>query len=266
MLVFASLCPHPPIIVPEIGKSEAEHTEKTRLALNALSQKFTEAQPEKVLIISPHTLLLHNRIALSHASELSGDLSAFNAPEIALTFNGEKELSQQIALEAAAQSINIELLQEENEVYPLSHGEIVPLYFLTKNHDNFDLIVSGFTDFSLEKHFEYGKLIGKIIQKSSHKIAVIASGDLSHRLKPGAPAGFSPFGDEFDQEIIELIQQKKIQSILKLDQHLINEAGECGLRSIVILMGILESTFYKPDVLAYEGPFGVGYATVNFKV
>jgi len=54
---------------------------------------------------------------------------------------------------------------------------------------------------------------------------------------------------------------------LKLDE-LYPEAGECGLRSFCFLLGILEASgiSWQPEILSYEGPFGVGYLVVNFKL
>ncbi len=266
MLNFAAFCPHPPIIIPEIGKNELVHTEKTRLAMQTLGKRFAKKEPEKVIVISPHTLLLHNTIALSHASEITGSLAAFNAPELILSFNGEKKLAEEIHQKAGDSLISTQLVNEENDLYPLSHGEIVPLHFLSKDYSNFDLIISGFSNFSLEKHFEYGKLLGEIIYESPEKIAVIASGDLSHRLKVGAPAGYSPYAQEFDENILKWTKKRMTQKIIEIDPHLVSEAGECGLRSLVILLGILEYFKYSVEILAYEAPFGVGYATADFRV
>jgi len=262
MLSFAALCPHPLVIVPEIGKTESKHAEKTHLAMQTLGKRFAETQPDKVLIISPHTLLLHNMIAVSHASELSGRIGQ----DLRLSFNGEKKLTKEIHQQGLKNFISIHLTKEENDTYPLSHGEIVPLYFLAKNHSNFDLVVSGFSDFTLEKHFEYGKILGEIIHDSNEKIAFIASGDLSHRLKIGAPAGYSPYGEEFDKKLLKYLQRRQTEKILKMDPHIISEAEECGLRSIVVLLGILEYYQYQVDLLSYEAPFGVGYAVADFKI
>jgi len=88
---------------------------------------------------------------------------------------------------------------------------------------------------------------------------VIASGDLSHRLSPSAPAGYSPKGEIFDNLLKELLSSKDTSGILNLDKELVEEAGECGLRSIMILLGILEKQNYKFKLLSYEAPFGVGY-------
>jgi len=84
---------------------------------------------------------------------------------------------------------------------------------------------------------------------------------------PEAPAGYSPRGRVFDKKLTELIQQKNIKGILNLDQELIEEAGECGLRSIVILLGALSGLRWEVKSLSYEAPFGVGYmvASLNIK-
>jgi aromatic ring-opening dioxygenase LigB subunit len=47
---------------------------------------------------------------------------------------------------------------------------------------------------------------------------------------------------------------------------LVQSAGECGLRSIVILMGALDGLKVKPEILSYEGPFGVGYLVASLEV
>lgn len=99
------------------------------------------------------------------------------------------------------------------------------------------------------------------------KIALIASGDLSHCLKHDGPYGFHPDGPKFDQEFIEALKHKNIKTILKLDE-IYPEANECGLRSFCFLLGILEASGinYQPEILSYECPFGVGYLVANFKL
>jgi len=121
---------------------------------------------------------------------------------------------------------------------------------------------------SPKQHFEWGKQIYKSkIKNCKLKIAIIASGDLSHCLKKEGPYGFNPQGPEFDKALIEFLKKKDIENFLKLDE-MFPEAGECGLRSFSFILGILETA--KPDwqakILSYEGPFGVGYLVVNFEL
>ena len=97
-------------------------------------------------------------------------------------------------------------------------------------------------------------------------MAVIASGDRSHRLTLDAPAGYNPEGKKFDEEIVRLVGENNAEGIMNLDPAMIEAAGECGLRSIIMLMGALKGLDVTPEVLSYEGPFGVGYLVATFDV
>ena len=90
-------------------------------------------------------------------------------------------------------------------------------------------------------------------------------GDLSHRLIH-APAGYEPLGTEFDRKLVDVVSRLDAQAVLDLDPNLIERAGECGLRSITILLGALQGLAVKPQVLSYEGPFGVGYMVASFSI
>ena len=146
-------------------------------------------------------------------------------------------------------------------------GFNVPLYFLAKNFQGrIEKILIG-TE-SPYYYFEKGKkLYQSEISNIKLKTSVIASGDLSHCLKPDGPYGFHPQGPKFDKDLIDALKKKDIEKILKLDETY-PEAGECGLRSFCFLLGILEASEvnYKPEILSYEGPFGVGYLVANFKL
>lgn len=157
-------------------------------------------------------------------------------------------------------------------------GFDVPLYFLTKDFKGeIKTFLTGLA--SPEFYFEEGKKIYKSeiqniksetdpnVRNSKLKIALVASGDLSHCLKEDGPYGFHPDGPNFDKTLIEALEKKEIETILKLDA-LYPEAGECGLRSFCFLLGILEASAinYKPEILSYEGHFGVGYLVAQFKL
>jgi AmmeMemoRadiSam system protein A len=92
-------------------------------------------------------------------------------------------------------------------------------------------------------------------------VAFVASGDCSHRLTPGAPAGFSPRAAQFDALLVELVAAGAWADLVHIDPGLIGSAGECGLRSFVTLGGFLASESTATRVLAYESPWGVGYLT-----
>jgi len=146
------------------------------------------------------------------------------------------------------------------------HGAQVPLYYLMKNHKSLPVEELSITFDSNRNHYQWGQKEGKKIKENPKRTAFVASGDLSHCLKADGPYGFNPAGPLFDKKLIELIKKKDIKGILDLDPNLIENAAECGLRSICFLFGILEEQKFKPEILSYEGPFGVGYLVANFKI
>ena len=145
-------------------------------------------------------------------------------------------------------------------------GFNVPLFFLASDFKGEieEILISVE---SPQFYFEQGKKHYQKIYRgtTSAKIAVIASGDLSHCLKEDGPYGFHPDGHKFDKALIDSLKKKDIKTILKLDE-MFPEAGECGLRSFCFVLGILEASGidYQPEILSYEGPFGVGYMVTDF--
>ncbi len=150
-------------------------------------------------------------------------------------------------------------------------GFNVPLFFLAKNFKGkIKTYLTGTEE--PEFHFNKGKeLYWSKVKGQKSKVAVIASGDLSHRLKEDGPYGLHPEGPRFDKELVESLKNKDIENILNLNDKY-PEAGECGLRSFCFLLGVLEAwkkemnKDYKTGVLSYEAPFGVGYLVADFKL
>ncbi len=144
-------------------------------------------------------------------------------------------------------------------VPPLDHGAMIPLYYLREAGVELVGLHLTFGFLSPGELFAYGRALRRAVEARGVPAALLASADLSHRLQPGAPAGFSPRAAEFDRLLVKLLQQGRVQEILELDPALVEEAAECGLRSIIIALGALEGEPYTVEVFSYEGPFGVGY-------
>lgn len=261
MLVFASICPHPPLLIPTIGKESLEQIKKTQQAMQKLSYDFYGSQPEVVLIISPHGKLLENAFTLNSSPHFTTSFKLFGDLETELKFKGDVPLSYSIK-EALETKIPLQLMTEEQ----LDHGVAVPLYYLASNLEEIKVIPLGYSSLDFKTHFTLGQILGEIISCSPKRIAVVASGDLSHALTKEAPAGYSKSGKKFDQELLDLIEKKDITGILNLDPKFIEQAAECGLKSIIILLGLLNEQNYTPHILSYEGPFGVGYLVCNFEL
>jgi aromatic ring-opening dioxygenase LigB subunit len=276
MLSFASITPHPPIIIPTIGsEKDLKEVRKTIEGMEKLREEMKKAKPETLILISPHGPVGFKEMTLTQTQKLSGDFSNFGDSTSQFSFENDKEVCEKIKGACREQNIPLRIYNKEE----LDHGALVPLYYLaqsasrnrretkTRNYaKSFKIVPIAYSLLDNSWHFLFGKVLGKIVKDSKKKIGIVASGDLSHRLTPYAPAGFSPRGKEFDEEIIKFLKEKNTNKILNMDERLIEEAGECGYKSIIILLGALDDLDWQPKILSYEGPFGVGYLVSYFSV
>jgi AmmeMemoRadiSam system protein A len=136
----------------------------------------------------------------------------------------------------------------------------VPLGLLGLSAD-VKLVVLSLSFLSNERHRRLGEVVAACAEELGRRVAFIASGDLSHRLTPEAPAGFSPHGAELDAAIVDAVRHGALNALGGLDAALVEAGGECGLRSIITLGGFAGDDPIPTRVLAYEGPWGVGYLT-----
>jgi len=266
-ITFASICPHPPILIPEIGGKEREKIKKTVNALNNLSNILANKKPETLIVISPHGLVYPDRMNICGMPLIFGDFGHFGHPEVRFKFTNDLRLAEAIDKQANQEGIKTLLYNNGQEVYILDHGSLVPLYFLTHKLDRpVKLIPVAYSLQDRRTHFKFGQIIQTVVSSQSSTVGIIASGDLSHRLLPSSPNGYGAEGKKFDQKLVDLINKKATDEILYLDEDLVEEAGECGYQSILILLGALSGVKWEPEILSYEGPFGVGYLVCNFKI
>ena len=267
--VGCALMPHPPIMVPEIGKDELVKIKATVDAAEQVSQLIKENNPQTIVIITPHGPVFDDAASITVHPRLRGNLAAFGVPDIALGFETDGLLVRHILKKADRLGIHLveltdDLAKTHRFSLQLDHGALVPLYYLSQAGFKGQLVHISIGMLPYEEMYTFGKAVQAAIGMVDKRIAVIASGDLSHRLTPDAPAGFDPRGAEFDRQVIDALRELDVKALLNMDKELIEAAGECGLRPIFFLMGVLGGLDVATKILSYEGPFGVGYAVAWF--
>ncbi len=261
-LIKAALLPHSPLLIPEIGRANHNFLAKTTNAYQKIKNDLMESGVETVIIISPHTPIQEDFFITSAAPEMEISFSDFGFIPTKTIVKGDIVLSDKIKNQLKPE-LPIKGLSDNK----LDYGSAIPLYLLRSPESNFKIVViSPAEKLGLQAHLEFGAKLSNIIAESDKKIAVIASGDLSHRLKRKSPGGYSPKGTKFDNKLIEYLSEPQTakENILKMDKNLILEASECGLKPILILLGLIDNIKWEPDILAYQTDFGVGYLSLEF--
>lgn len=267
-ILGAYLLPHPPIILEEIGKGEEKKAKDTINGMKAVSQDIKEKSPTTIIIITPHGPLFRDSISISVEEQLRGDFARFGHDNLNFKFKNNLALAYKIIENSLKEGISIvEVDEKSSKQYnidnSLDHGTLVPLYYVDKEYKSYNLIHITYGLLSPEGLFSFGKIIEKTVQSSEEDVVIIASGDLSHKLSKDGPYEYSPDGKVFDKKIIDIIRKGKLKELKLFDLNLAENAGECGLRSLMIMAGAIDGYRLETEVLSYEGPFGVGYATAK---
>jgi aromatic ring-opening dioxygenase LigB subunit len=262
-LVFTAVAPHPPLILPSIAKDAQVQLEKTRQALEKLEEDLYLSKPDIIIIISPHGHLLNDAFTMNVSSEFVTDFKEFGDLTTKLHFKGDIGLAAHIRERSKLrEQLPLVLLSEEI----LDHGTAIPLLYLTKHLPGVRILPIGFSGLDWKIHMDFGYFLKEEIMKNTKRVAVIASGDLSHTLTAEAPAGFNPRGKEFDERLQELFATRNTAGLVQFDSEIVNDAAECGFRAFLILMGVLRNMTYEYRSYSYEAPFGVGYLVANFVI
>ncbi|MCL6472487.1 MAG: AmmeMemoRadiSam system protein A [Firmicutes bacterium] len=261
-VVIGCLVPHPPIIVPEVGRENIARVTSTIKAMEELSQDVAKANPETLVFVSPHSAGFADSIAVKASPVLKGSMANFGAFDV--VFSVENDLTFIDELLRAANDYQLSITKVGRGFIDLlgsdelDHGIMVPLYYLRK-HLELPIVSLSIDYRGFDEHYTLGLSIQQASESLPKRIALIASGDLSHRLIPGAPAGYNPRAVDFDARIEEIFDTGYFDELRQLDPALIESAGECGLRSIYALSGAFNNYEIRTNVLSYEAPFGVGY-------
>ena len=254
-LVFSGIAPHPPIMVPEVGRDAIRDVRGSIEAMAELTKRIIASGAETVVLISPHAPLEARAFVAYDDPTLHGNFEYFRAPEAVVESSLDEELLLSIAKTASAEDLEVVPLEH----HELDHGTAVPLYFLRSNGWTGRVVALGYSFLSNAEHLQFGECIQKAAVEIARPIALIASGDLSHRLKPDAPAGYNPSAYLFDEQVVDAIECNEPERIVDIDPKLRRLAGECGFRSMLVALGASRQLPPAGEVLHYEAPFGVGY-------
>lgn len=260
-IVFSAIAPHSPLLIPAIGKDNLIRLKKTNEAFRKLEEELYASKAETIIIISPHGVIQSNSFTMNLSPKFSASFEEFGDFSVKVSFGGDIGLGYKIR-ERMETRAPLQLISMVN----LDYGSSVPIILLTQHLPNIKIIPFYYSSLDFEAHFRFGQLLKRELLVNKNRVALIASAELSHKVTKIAPAGYSPKGKKFDSKLIELLRKNKVEDIKNINRELVTEVCECGFKSILILLGIMDGFKYEPQELSYEAPFGIGYLVMNFKI
>lgn len=256
MVGCAVLMPHAPILVPAIGGARGEAAAASGRALRAAAATVLRDSPETLVVISPHSPRRAGAFGLWADDCLGGSFAQFGAPQVQVSLPNDQRLANALAAEAEARSGAIWRIHDQL----LDHGALVPLWFLVEaGWTGPTVILSLSASDDAAGRIRLGEAIAAVANELPRRIAIIASGDMSHRLTANAPCGFHPQARQFDETFVHLVRAGHYREIQNIDPDLRELAAEDAVDSTLIAAAAGGWRSAGHRLLNYEGPFGVGY-------
>ena len=264
MIQGTFMVPHPPLIVPEVGRGEEQKIQDTIDAYHEVGRRIGGLQPETIVLLSPHQVMYADYFHISPGNGAAGDLGQFGAGQVRFEVRYDREFVENLCKLADAGDLPAGTAGERER--RLDHGTMVPLYFVNQYWKDYQLVRVGLSGLPLTDHYELGRRIRETAEVLDRRIVIIASGDLSHRLKADGPYGYQKEGPEYDRRIMQVMESGDFGELLEFSEDFCEKAGECGHRSFTVMAGALDRMEVEAQRLSYEGPFGVGYGICAYTV
>ena len=262
MILAAFMVPHPPLIIPEIGKGGEEEIRETITAYERAADEIAALAPDTIIITSPHSVMYADYFHISPGSGAKGSFRRFGAGRVRFEETYDGALRDRICAIADAEAFPAGTLGERDR--ELDHGTMVPLWFIRRKYAGGKILRIGLSGLPLTDHYRLGQIIARAVNEAGRRAVFVASGDLSHKLQPHGPYGIAPEGPEYDRRIMDACSRGAFGELFDFDESFCDKAAECGHRSFVIMAGALDGIRVKAEAFSHQDVTGVGYGICSF--
>ena len=261
-IIAAYMVPHPPMIVPQVGRGSETQIAATREAYEKVAADIARLRPETILISSPHAPMYADYFHISPGARAEGSFARFRAPEV--RFRERYDTGLVSAAERIAAEKGFPAGTDGARDPSLDHGTMVPLWCIRQAYEDFRLVRIGLSGLPLEDHYALGQILRQAVEETGRRAVFVASGDLSHKLQSYGPYGFAPEGPAYDERVMDVCGRGAFGELFDFSESFCERAAECGHRSFVIMAGALDGDAVRAERLSHEDVTGVGYGVCAF--
>ncbi len=274
MLTFACIAPHGSDIIAELAGDAAPTTSATREAMEELGRRMEAAQPETVVVITPHGVRVAGAVCVMTTERAFGVLEGEGGQgRVEVDMAVDTELGFHIA-ERSAGAYDVPTTVAiygasggDGCFTPLDWGAVVPLWFLGARWPTPPAIVSitPSRDLTLGQLYSFGTALAEAAADLGRRVALVASADWGHAHSAEGPYGFDPASAQFDAMVVEKVRANDLDGFLSTDLDFADRAKVDGLWQTVMLAGALRHTPMRGELLSYEAPSYFGMLVAAYE-
>jgi aromatic ring-opening dioxygenase LigB subunit len=273
-LLYSCIAPHGGEIVPSLASKSMFHKfDETRRSMEKMARKISKADPDTIILASPHNLRLLNRIAVVTTENSSGRLVGSSKRSVHLHASCDKAFAEKIVHESEREHLPVVGANYGTAEGPASDmqmdwGTLVPLWFVLKRPKNKTriVIVGPSREIPLRMNYRFGRLLGRMMSDDRKKRFVfVASADQAHAHLKSGPYGFDRAAAKYDRLVVNAIRDNNLGSLLRLNRKFVEKAKPDSLWQIAILAGVVDVVRSQSELISYEVPTYYGMACASFE-
>lgn len=261
-IIYSALVPHSPVLLPSIGKELASLVSQTTQSLKKIYHKLEKNPPECIVILHSHTLnqKLKDTLYLQLPTIYKTSYKDFGDLETQEEYTPDIVLASELKNEMSEDSISLTYISDEKMEYPSS----VPLHGIVNQNSQIKILVLHIPETYDSSLSRYGSILQRTLQRSSKRIALFATGNLSALLHSDTPEDIRHQAQKFDEDWVVYFRNSKKKKTPLLSQELSKKMAVCGLPAFLTLLAIVQSMNYRTHFYSYENNAGVGHIVCEY--
>jgi 3,4-dihydroxyphenylacetate 2,3-dioxygenase len=277
-LVLAAKVSHvPSLMLSEVAGSPLRAARQGAVAaLRELGRRAGDRGVTTFVVFDTHWLSnfgYHINANAHHRGSFTSHEAPHMIQDLHYDLPGDTALAEAIAVEAGEAGLNV--IAHRVASLGLEYGTIVPMHYM--NPDGWAKVVSVASPLftSLDESRLLGEAARRAIERSGERVAILASGSMSHRLWPNKKLGpdawtsiASEFNRQVDLRVLELWQQRRYREFIDmLPDYAVKCNGEGGMADTIMLLAALGWSDYRgaaEQLCDYFPSSGSGQVNVEF--
>lgn len=273
-LAYACIAPHGGEIIPNLApKNAGKKFVESRKGMIKIAKLIRAANPDTVIIATPHNLRLWKNVGIVTTENSSGTFRASRASRrsVALRVKCDREFSLALLNQAArklpAVGANYGTAEGATSDMPMDWGTLVPLWFITKyaRRKPKTVILTPSREIPLRQNYEFGRIVADLAEKKRKRYVFVASADQAHAHKKSGPYGFSKAAAKYDKFVLDAIRENRVSRIMDLKPRFVEDAKPDSLWQMTMLAGILSRVPMRAELFSYEVPTYYGMTCAGFQ-
>lgn len=267
-IVFAAIAPHGGIAVEEAcAPEELKVAEVTRAGMQELGRLFDEARPEVAVVVTPHNVHISDAFGVIVAARVAGSLSGAQHVKLDLQTDGTLAwgiLGCMNLMQLPSAGVSFGSNDPGTAVAPMDWGVLIPLWFMGgRSKPPVDIVVvTPARDLPAEAHTKAGEAIHAAAERSSRRVALIASADHGHAHLQDGPYGYHPAAKEYDTLVKDIVGKDELHRLRDISYDLVDHAKADSWWQMLVLHGAVDG--FRGRLVSYEAPTYFGMLTAAY--